>query len=294
MVVTLARRRLGRTEHESSVAVLGCAAFGDASRDKAEAAITMAVARGVNHIDIAPSYGHAEVVAGPMIGELGDRLFVGEKTNRSSPDGVRAQLNTTLERLGRTRVDLYQAHGVTDLAELDRRSDAIETMLAARDEGLTRFVGITGHDHGTPAAQLAALQRFDLDTVMFPLYPGVMSDTSYAAAVMALLDECGRRDVGVMVIKAVARQPWGSQDKDYETWYQPWDEPQRISDGVRLALSTNGVHAFCTPGDMSLLTMALDAAAAFEPLSTDEMGSIIDGAASWPTIFPLVEHARMG
>ena len=138
-----------------------------------------------------------------------DRLFIGEKTGRTNPDGVRAQLETSLTRLGCDSFDLYQAHGVTDLAELDRRAGAFEAILAARDEGLTRFVGITGHDLGTAAAQLEAVRRYDLDTVMLPVYPGALAVEQYRRDLDALLAECARRDVGVMAIKAVARRPWG-------------------------------------------------------------------------------------
>ena len=132
------------------------AAFWTCTPEEAEAAFHEALARGVNHLDIAPAYGQAEVLVGPHVPAVRDRLFVAGKSDRSNADGVRAHLERTLERLGCDHLDLYQIHGVTSLDVLDERSAAAEVILAARDEGLTRFVGITGHDLGTPRAQLEA------------------------------------------------------------------------------------------------------------------------------------------
>jgi aryl-alcohol dehydrogenase-like predicted oxidoreductase len=284
-------RRLGRTGHDSSVAILGGAAFSECDAETTADAFQLALAAGINHLDIAPSYGHAELVVGPLVPAVRDRLFVGEKTARANPDGVRAQLETSLSRLGCDHVDLYQAHGVTDLAELDRRAAAFEAILAARDEGLTRFVGITGHDLGTVAAQREAVRRYDLDTVMFPVYPGALAVEQYRRDVDALLQECARRDVGVMAIKAVARRPWGTRARTHTTWYEPWTEAERIGAGVRFTLSVPGVHAFCTPGDVRLLPDVLAAAAEYRPATTDETQAALAGAGDEPIIFPIAAHA---
>ncbi len=288
----IATRRLGRTDHQSSLAILGGAAFWGSSPEVTERMFQLALEAGVNHLDIAPSYGHAELVIGPLIPAVRDRLFIGEKSNRTNPDGLRAQLETSLERLGCTSFDLYQAHGVTDLAELDRRSPAIEAILRARDEGLTQFVGITGHDFGTAAAQLEAIRRFDLDSVMLPVYPGALANAQYATDLAALLDEAARRDVAVMAIKAGAHRPWGTHPKSSTTWYQPFTDSESVARGVRFTLGTPGVHAFCTTGDVEVLPLQLAAAAAFEPLSVAEREALLLEAADWPTIFPLEEHAR--
>ncbi len=285
-------RRLGRTEHNSSVAVLGGATFWKATPEQAEAALHLALERGVNHIDIAPSYGVAEDAAGPTISSLRDRLFIGEKTGRSHPDGVRAQLETSLTKLGCDNFDLYQAHGVTGLDVLDERSTAIEAMLGMRDEGLFRFVGITGHDLGAPRAHLEALRRWNLDTVMFPLYPRVYADPVYRDDVLALLAECTARDVGVMVIKAAAKQPWGDQTPTHWTWYEPQTSVEGITTGIRFALSHPGVHAFCTPGDLQLLPTVLDAAEAFVTLTDEQRLHAVEAAAGDAMIFPLEEHAK--
>jgi aryl-alcohol dehydrogenase-like predicted oxidoreductase len=285
-------RRLGRTGHESAIAILGGAGFWECDADTAAEAFTLALESGVNHLDIAPSYGHAEEVIGPLVPAVRDRLFIGEKTGRANPVGVRAQLETSLQRLGCDHVDLYQAHGVTDLAELDRRSQAFETILAARDEGLTRFVGITGHDLGTAAAQLEAVRRYDLDTVMLPVYPGALAVAQYRRDLDALLDECALRDVGVMAIKAVARRPWGNARPTHTTWYEPWTEAERIAAGIGFALSTRGVHAFCTPGDVRLLPDVLAAAATYDVMTEPERQAQLAVAGDEPIIFPIADNAR--
>jgi len=244
------------------VAILGGAAFALSTTDEAEPAFASALARGVNHLDIAPRYGQAERAVGPLVPPVRDRLFIGEKTTRRASDGVRAQLDESLQRLGTDHVDLYQMHAVTGVDVLDERRDAAATIMRARDEGLTRFVGITGHGLAAPATFVEALDRYDLDTVMFPVYPRLWADVDYRRAAEQLLSICAERDLGVMAIKAVARQPWGDDDRDRfaTTWYEPRREPDSIARGVHFALSTPGVHAFCTPGDLGLLPLALDAA----------------------------------
>jgi aryl-alcohol dehydrogenase-like predicted oxidoreductase len=159
-------RRLGRTGHHSSVAVLGGAAFWDADPDTTAAGFGAALDAGVNHLDVAPQYGRAQELLGPLVGPARDRLFVACKTLRHDPAGVRAQLEESLTLLGCEHFDLYQLHAVTDLAELDARARAISAILAARDEGLCRFVGVTGHNLTTPVAQLEAHTHATADAII--------------------------------------------------------------------------------------------------------------------------------
>jgi predicted aldo/keto reductase-like oxidoreductase len=238
------------------------------------------MARGVNHLDIAPRYGDAELVVGPLVPAVRDRLFIGEKTTRRAADGVRAQLEESLRRLHTDHVDLYQLHAVTSIDVLDERADAFTTIERARDEGLTRFVGITGHGLAAPATFLEALRRYDLDTVMFPVYPRLWADPDYRRDAEELLAQCAARDLGVMVIKAVARQPWPIDANRFaSTWYEPQPDPGAIARGVHFALSTPGVHAFCTPGDLGLLPLALDAAEAFAPMDDDARRAAVEAMA---------------
>lgn len=283
-------RRLGRTGHDSSVAILGGAAFWEATPDQAGAGLALALERGVNHLDIAPQYGAAEDVVGPHLPAVRDRLFIGCKTLRRQPDGVRAQLEESLTKLGTDHVDLYQLHAVTTVEELDARADAVAVLEAARTEGLCRFLGITGHDHTAPGTFLEALRRYDLDTVMFPVYPALWSDPAYRADAEELLTQCVERDLGVMAIKAVAHRPWQG-DHPPSPWYEPFHDRDGVGRGVDFALSTPGVHAFCTPGDLSLLPTVLDAAEAFVPHDIGpEREAAIAAMADERSIFPIAQN----
>jgi len=267
--------------------VLGGAAFwqGDGA-DTAEA-FSSALAAGVNHLDVAPQYGRAQDVLGPLIPAVRDRLFVACKTLRHDPDGVRAQLEDSLRRLRCDSFDLYQLHAVTDLDELASRARAVEAVLAARDEGLTRWVGITGHELTAPAAHLEALRRYDLDTVMFPVNPRLWADPDYRRDAEALLEFTAANDIGVMAIKAAAARPWDGREPSATTWYEPYTDPGDVARGVRFALSTPGVHAFCTPGDTRVLATALDAASGDVTMGVDEREAAVAAVAGEPSIFPM-------
>lgn len=281
-------RRLGRTGHDSSVAILGGVVFHFVEEDQAGEILRAALDRGVNHLDIAPGYGSAEATVGPHIPAVRDRLFISEKSGKTTRDDVRRHLDRTLTRLGIADVDLYQLHGVTDIADLDRREGAVQALLEARDEGLCKWLGITGHNVTTPVAQLEAVRRYDLDTVMFPIYPRLWADADYRRDAQALLDEAAARDVGVMVIKAGAARPWvEGADRSATTWYEPQPDARSVERGVRFVLSTPGVTGFCTPGDANLLPWALDAAERFTPMSDDERDEAMSADLDDALIFPI-------
>lgn len=282
-------RRLGRTGHESTIAILGGAAFGRSNPEETAAGFAHAMAAGVNHLDIAPQYGLAEELVGPHIPAARDRLFVACKTLRKNVDGVKAQAEESLAKLNIDRFDLYQSHAVTSLEVLDERLGALAEIVRMREAGLTRFAGITGHDLTVPATFVEALRRFDLDTVLFPVNARLWGDVDYRRDAEALLAVCEERDIGVMAIKAGAARPWG----DTEKWATSWYEPRRdIEIGIRFTLSVPGVHAFCTPGDVAVTRDAIEAAARFTPMSIDEQRAAIGAVADEPHIFPIAVHAR--
>ena len=295
------RRRLGRTGHESSVAILGGAACWDATPEQAGAWFRLALEGGVNHLDIAPQYGAAESVVGPHLADRRHEVFVAGKTLRAHPDGVQDQFDNTRRLLHAEVLDLYQAHAVTTLEELDRRSGALERILALRDQGLTRFAGITGHDLVVPSVFLEALRRFDLDTVMFPVYPALWARSEYREAAEELLSVCQERDIGVMAIKAVAHRPWAdgrsmadaltgdpaTSERWADAWYEPAADDDAIDRGVHFALSTPGVHGFCTPGDIGIFPRVLQSAQRYVPMSGTQRRAAIDAMASEELIFPM-------
>jgi aryl-alcohol dehydrogenase-like predicted oxidoreductase len=267
--------------------VLGCAAFWDADPDTTAASFELALATGVNHIDVAPQYGRAQELVGPLIPAVRDRLFVACKTLRHDPGGVRAQLEESLELLHCDNFDLYQLHAVTDVDELDARAGAVRAVLAARDEGLCRWVGITGHELSAPAAHLEALRRYDLDTVMFPVNPRLWSDPAYRHDAEALLAHAEEHDIGVMAIKSAAARPWGDRSHTAGTWYEPYTTAAEVARGVGFALSTPGVHAVCTPGDTTVLRQALAAAEGFVPLTDAERLDAMRATSHEAGIFPM-------
>jgi aryl-alcohol dehydrogenase-like predicted oxidoreductase len=269
------------------VAVLGGAAFWDTDPDVVGQALSSALDAGVNHLDVAPQYGRAEELLGPHIPALRDRLFVACKTLRHSRDGVKAQLDDSLRLLGCDRFDLYQMHAVTDVAELDARAGAVEALVEARDSGLCRWIGITGHELSAPGAHLEALRRYDLDTVMFPVNPQLWSDPVYRGDAEALLAHAIDHDIGVMAIKAVAARPWAGRRHTSATWYEPYVSAEEVAHRVRFALSTPGVHAICTPGDLALLPSVLDAAQSPQPMGETERREVVSASAGEPSIFPM-------
>lgn len=280
-------RTLGRTGHASSVAILGGAAFWDTTPERAARVARAAIESGVNHIDVAPQYGKAQELLGPTVGDERHRLFVGCKTLRKDPDGVRAQLEESLELLRCDSFDLYQLHAVTDLAELDSRARAAEALLRAREEGLCRYIGITGHNLTAPEAHLEAIRRYDFDTVMFPVNPRLWADPDYRRSAEALIEEATVRDLGIMAIKAGAARPWGEREHTAGTWYEPYATSRELSRNIRFVLSVPGVHAFCTPGDLDLLPEVLDAASRYEPMHGDERDSAMSEVSSEEHIFPM-------
>jgi aryl-alcohol dehydrogenase-like predicted oxidoreductase len=274
------RRRLGRTGHESSVAILGAAAFWDSTEDVVAGAFAMAVAAGVNHLDIAPQYGMAEDLAGNVLPEYRERLFVGCKTLERTASAARAQLERSLGKLRTDRFDLYQLHAVTtddELAAALAPGGAAEALVRAREEGLVGAIGITGHFEHAPRLFLQALQQVDLDTVMLPVNPTMLALPAYRADWEALLAVVAERDLGVMAIKAVARAPWRDREHTATTWYEPQQEPDRIREAVRFTLSLP-VTGFATPGDVRLLPAALTAAERFSPIGADEIEARIASA----------------
>ncbi len=280
------RRRLGRTEHMSTVAILGAAAFGRSSQEETDAAMETALKAGVNHIDVAPTYGAAEERLGPWLARERQRFFLGCKTTQRTRDGARQELERSLLRLQVSALDLYQLHAVASLALLDQVTapgGALETMVAAREEGLTRFFGITAHGWQAPAVLLEALRRFAFDTVLFPLNLILWGQPAYRADAEELLRQCQSRDVGVMTIKAIARGPWGEKPRKYRTWYEPFDEPAPVQQAVDFVLSQN-VTGLCTAGDVTLLPLVLQACAHFGTMPPAAQAALLATAGQYEPI----------
>lgn len=275
-------RRLGRTGHDSTVAILGGAAFGEIDQATTDAVMTRVIAAGVNHIDVAPSYGEAELRLGPWLERERSRFFLGCKTTERTRAGATEELQRSLERLRIERFDLYQMHAVKTMDELDAvtaRGGALEAALEARAQGVTKFIGITGHGLLAPKVFLEALHRFDFDTVLFPINARLFADPAFRRDAQALLRECRTRDVGVMAIKAITQGPWDErQPRTHATWYEPFTAAADIQTAINFALSQD-VGGLCTAGDVTVLPQFLDACEHFTPMSAAEQETLIANAA---------------
>ena len=266
-------RRFGRTGHLSSLAVLGAVAFWYSDQAQADAALNLALEHGVNHIDVAPQYGNAQQVVGTWLESRRGQFFLNCKTLERTRYAAWADLQNSLALLHTDVIDLYQAHGIATCEDLDRLrapGGAIEAFYQARDQGMVRYLGITAHGMMAPAVCQAALELLDLDSVMLPLNARLYADPDYRRDAERLLQLCQQRDVGVMVIKAIAKGPWPVKTEPRPTpWYEPYHDYANIEKNLRFALS-QPVTAACTVGNLTELPLFLRAAASFTPM--DEAG----------------------
>lgn len=280
-------RRFGRTGHMSTVAIFGAAALSGSSQEEADRAMEQIIEAGVNHIDVARSYGEAELRIGPWMPRERGRFFLGSKTTERTREGAWKELQETLQRLQTERLDLYQCHAVTTMEELDKltmKGGALETLVQARDEGLTKYLGITGHGVDAPKIYLEALRRFDFDSVLFPLNFVQMRNPEYRKFAEELIAVCKAKDVGTMIIKHVTKGPWGNKSHTATTWYEPFDKMDEIQKGVNFALSYE-VTGICTPGDTRILPLVLKACENFTRLNTDELEEMIKSGEQYEPLF---------
>lgn len=253
----------GNTGHLSSRVIFGGAALGAMSEERAAETLDLAVAAGVNHLDTAHSYGHAEVVMNPWLAEHRHEVFLATKTRERSGVAARAGLEDSLDRLGVDQVDLIQLHNLVEedeWSEAFSSGGAVEALAAARDEGLVRFIGVTGHGLRIPAMHLRSLDEFEFDSVLFPLNYSLMKSAAFAADVDALVSRCIEDGIAIQTIKSVAKSRW---EPGYEgprfSWYEPLRDADAIERAVRFVLGREHVFLNST-SDAGVLPMVLDAA----------------------------------
>ncbi len=277
------KRKFGRSGHMSSVAIYGAAALYAGDDEMTDQAMEYILEAGVNHIDIAPGYGKAEELMGPWIEKTRDKFFLGCKTQLRTKEEAAQELRVSLEKLHTDKFDLHQLHAVTSMEELDQvtgKDGALEAIIAAKEEGLTDYVGITGHGNQVPVVFLEALRRYDFDSILFPINFVQFGRPDYRAAALELLSVCQEKDVGVMVIKSVAVRPWGDRDRKYACWYEPYDTPEMIQKCVDFALSQDGVTGLCTTGDIHILPMFLEACENHTPMKAADQEALIASASA--------------
>ena len=281
-------RRLGKTGHTSSVVTFGTYAIGHVCQGEADRAIEYALGRGVNHVDVAPSYGEAELRLGDYLNRHPQPgVFIGCKTQERSREGAREELLRTLDRLGLERFDLYQLHAVCDAGDLEdcfAPGGSMEAILVARDEGLVTHVGITGHGLTAPATHAAALARFPFSTVMVACNPFLHAMPKFRRDWEALLARCQADDVGIHVLKATAKAPWGDRSPTHNTWYEPLTEQADIDRAVAWALA-QPVTTLCSAGDLTVLPRILDAAERYREVRQAELDALPAAIPGYDNIF---------
>jgi aryl-alcohol dehydrogenase-like predicted oxidoreductase len=280
-------RRFGRTGHMSTVAIFGGAAFSKITQEDADRVIEQVIEAGVNHIDIAPSYGQAEERVGPWMPRERQRFFLGCKTQERTKEGAWNELRQSLKRLQTETFELYQFHAVTKMEELDAitmKGGALEAFVEARERGLFKYIGITGHGVNAPQIYLEALRRFDFDSVLFPLNFVQLANPEYRKYAEELIAQCKAKDVGTMIIKSITRAPWGERPHTATTWYEPFEKMDDIQRAVNFALSYE-VTGVCTAGDTRVLPLMLKACENFVPLNETEREQMIQSADEYEPLF---------
>jgi aryl-alcohol dehydrogenase-like predicted oxidoreductase len=270
-------RRLGRTGLKVSILTIG--GYGPGvypDIHQAINAVESALNEGLNMIDIAPSYGDAEVRLGPLIKKYRERIVIAEKTLERSYEGAWRELRTTLSRFGVNSIDIYQFHAVSSLDELDKifgENGAMKAFLEARDQGIVKFIGITVHSDMRIA--LKALEMFDFDTILIPVYAAAMVMPRPENDFRPILKVAMDRDIGVIAIKSIAKKRYEGEKK-YTTWYEPFDNQEDIDKAVWYTLSQEPVATYSMAGDVRLWPMILSAGKRFKKLSIEEQKKIID------------------
>ena len=255
----------GRTSHESSRVLFGGAALSAVTQVEADATLDLLFEHGINHIDTAASYGEAERRIGPWMKRYRDRFFLATKTEERTRQAARQSLLNSLALLHTDHVDLFQLHNLATQAEWEVAlgpGGALEAFIEAREQGLVRFIGVTGH--GTEIARLhkESLERFDFDSVLLPYNYPMMQNPQYAADFKELLKICAGRNVAIQTIKSITRSPWGDRPHTHSTWYEPLEDQADIDLAVHWVL---GEPVFLNSvADIYLLPRVLESAARFQ------------------------------
>ncbi len=262
----IAKKPFGSTGHDSTRTLFGAAALGAVDQSTADRTLEVLLRHGVNHLDTAASYGDAELRIAPWLKREPGRFFLATKTGQRRSKQAREELHRSLDRLGVDHVDLWQLHNLADPIEWDvalSPGGAIEAAVQAREEGLVRFIGVTGHGSQIAANHRRSLERFKFDSVLLPYNFVTMQLPYYAENFNALAATCRERGVALQTIKSIALRPWAGHEHTRATWYEPFESQADIDTAVWWVLGNPDVF-LNTAGDVELLPKVLDAASRFE------------------------------
>lgn len=260
------KQPFGRTGHQSTRIIFGGAALSTVSQDQANRVLELLQQYGINHIDTAANYGDSELRIGPWMDRHRQDFFLATKTQERTYQAARDQIHRSLERLHTDQVDLLQLHYLVKPDEWEVAmgpGGVLEAAIEAREQGLIRFIGVTGHDVPIAQMHMRSLERFDFDSVLLPYAYVLMQHQQYAADFEALLAMCQARNVAVQTIKSISRGPWGDKTKNRQTWYEPLEEQAAIDRAVHWVLGRPSIF-LNTVGDIDLLPRVLDAADRFQ------------------------------
>jgi aryl-alcohol dehydrogenase-like predicted oxidoreductase len=271
----IATMPFGRTGHSSTRTIFGAAALSGVTQEEADRTLDLLLEYGINHIDTAASYGASEQRIGPWMAEHRSRFFLATKTGERGYQQARDEIHRSLERLRVDSFDLIQLHNLVDPAEWDQAlgpGGALDAAVEAREQGLVRFIGVTGHGVTVARQHRRALERFDFDSVLLPYSYVLMQNEEYAADFNALAELCRQRNVALQTIKAITQAPWGERERTAATWYAPLTEQADIDLAAHWVLGNPQVF-LNTVGDIHLLPRVFDAASRFAERPSDEQMS---------------------
>lgn len=262
----------GRTGHQSTRVVFGAAALGWITQAEADQTMELLLKAGVNHIDTAASYGDAELRLGPWMKTHRKEFFLATKTGQRTYQEAKDEIHRSLERLQVDSFDLIQLHHLIDEKEWQTalgEDGALRAAMEAREQGIVKFIGVTGHELVAPVMHKRALEQFDFDSVLLPYSYILMQNPQYAANVEALLALCKERNVAVQTIKSIARRLWDDRPRTHGTWYEPLEEQGDIDLAVHWVLGNPQVF-LNSVGDIHVMPRVLDAASRFSARPSDE------------------------
>ena len=264
----------GRTGHQSTRVIFGAAALSVVTQDEADQTMELVSQSGINHIDTAASYGDAELRLGPWLEHHRDEVFLATKTGERTRDEAYAQISRSLELMRTDHVDLLQLHNLVDEVEWQTAfapGGALEAAIQARDEGMVRHIGVTGHGLTVATQHLRSLEQFDFDSVLLPYNYPMSRNPAYIEEFEALAQVCEERNVAIQTIKSITRAPWGDREQTTNTWYEPLTDQVAIDTAVNWVLGRPGIF-LNTVGDIHVLPKVIDAAQRFtERPSEDAM-----------------------
>mgnify|MGYP000288227240 CR=1 FL=1 len=282
------KREFGSTGHQSTVTLFGGASLSEVTQEEANETLEVLLDYGVNHIDTAASYGESELRIGPWMEEYRDRFFLATKTEQRSYEEAKKEIRNSLERLRVDQIDLLQLHNLIQPDEWETvfgENGALEAAVEAKEEGLVRFLGVTGHSLRAPEMHRKSLQEYDFDSVLLPLNFTMMQNDQYAGDFEELVELCEARGVAIQTIKSLARRRWREGEQDRSTWYKPLEEQEYIDRAVSWVIGRSEFF-LNTVGDIDLLPKVLDAADRFSARPSDEdmeqMISEKEMKALWP------------